>query len=156
MKHALRLFMKGNIDVEAFLTLEYNAYVAHRACLDARAYLAEVYYYRKLRKDEIQAERDEENRRGEFTIENFRVKIDKYQNRNFGAMNVSIYCIVEVWTDDDNVEKEYLVNYSDYKTKEWLTKLLVWGLMNKREILIKPATQTELTSMKMFVPKTAA
>lgn len=68
-------------------------------------------------------------------------------------VNVSIYCIVEVWESEDVVEKEYLVNFSDFKTKEWLTRLLVWGLMNKREILIKPATEDEMSSMKMFVPK---
>ncbi len=68
----------------------------------------------------------------------------------------SIYCVVEVWeagNDSEDMEKDYLVNFSDYTTKEWLTKLLVWGLMNKREILIKPATQVEMSSMRMFVPK---
>lgn len=68
----------------------------------------------------------------------------------------SIYCVVEVWeagTDTEDCEKEYLVNFSDYGTKEWLTKLLVWGLMNKREVLIKPATQVEMSSMRMFIPR---
>lgn len=67
-------------------------------------------------------------------------------------VSVSIYCLVEVWEDDDNVEKEYLVNFSDYKTKEWLTRLMVWALMNKRQVLIKPASELEMNSMKMFVP----
>lgn len=66
---------------------------------------------------------------------------------------VSIYALVEVWTKEDEVEKEYLVNFSDYKTKEWLERLMVWGLMNDREILIKPATDAEMSSMRMFVPK---
>ena len=68
----------------------------------------------------------------------------------------SIYCVVEVWeagTDTEDCEKEYLVNFSDYGTKEWLTKLLVWALMNTREVLIKPATQVEMTSMRMFIPR---
>lgn len=69
-------------------------------------------------------------------------------------MNVSIYCTVEVFEDDnDTPEKEYLVNFSDYKTKEWLTRLLVWALMNNREVLLKAAGEQEMTSMKMFVPK---
>lgn len=66
---------------------------------------------------------------------------------------VSIYSIVEVWIDDDEMEKEYLVNFSDYKTKEWLTRLLVWGLTNQREILIRAASEAEMTSKKMFSPR---
>lgn len=68
-------------------------------------------------------------------------------------VNVSIYCMVEVWVDQDEVEKEYLVNFSDFKTKEWLTRLLVWALMNKREVLLKAASEEEMSSKKMFVPK---
>lgn len=70
-------------------------------------------------------------------------------------INASIYCTVEVWETGENdvVEKEYLVNFSDFTTKEWLTKLLVWALMNKREVMIKAATPDEMTSMRMFMPK---
>ena len=68
-------------------------------------------------------------------------------------VNTSIYCMVEVWVDDQEIEKEYLVNFSDFKTKEWLTRLLVWALMNRREVLLKPATEAEMASKKMFVPK---
>lgn len=68
-------------------------------------------------------------------------------------VSVSIYALVEVWTTDEQVEKEYLVNFSDFKTKEWLTRLMVWALMNQREILLKAAGDHEMSSMKMFVPK---
>ncbi len=70
-------------------------------------------------------------------------------------MNISIYCLVEVWETDNELdaEKEYLINFSDYKTKEWLTRTMVWALTNQREIVIKPATEAMLNSMKMFVPR---
>lgn len=66
---------------------------------------------------------------------------------------VSIYALVEVWTKEEDVEKEYLINFSDYKTKEWLERTMVWALSNDREILIKPATDAEMNSMRMFSPK---
>ena len=87
-----------------------------------------------------------------FTYENFHDNMETSQYREEDMSSVSIYAVVEVWEDDDTVEKEYLVNFSDYKVKEWLTRLLVWGLMNKKEVLIKPATEVEMNSMRMFVP----
>jgi len=68
-------------------------------------------------------------------------------------ITMSIYCLVEVWVDDDEVEKEYFVNFSDHRIKEWLIRLMVWALMNKREIVIRPATEQDASTMKMFVPK---
>lgn len=140
------------IDAEDFLIRNgIEPFQRKRVMAKARTILArqrEQLRERKLLAKEA-AEQDEIQ---EFTHENFRVNIDTSQHRNYGMVNVSIHCLVEVWQEDD-VEKEYLVNFSDYKTKEWLTRLLVWALMNQREVLIKPAGEAEMTSMRVFVPK---
>jgi hypothetical protein len=108
---------------------------------------------RKSKTAEILAQRAKARSANTFTSENFRVKIDQHQNRNYGMITTSIYCVVEVWENEEDFEKEYLVNYSDFKTKEWLTKTLVWALMNQREVVIKPATTEQMNTMRMFVPK---
>lgn len=91
----------------------------------------------------------------QFTSVNLRDKIDPTQDRNYGMVNVTIYCVVEVWElgEDHDAEKEYLVNFSDFKTKEWLTRLLVWALMNQREVHVMPASEYQMSNMMMFVPK---
>ena len=152
VKVAVRCFLNG---VDPQMTLEEKGaqpFVAKRACDLARVWIGNERAKRRMRAREI-LEYRAKNKNNEFTTENFRVKIDHSQDRNYGMVNVSIYCLVEVWLDDDNVEKEYLVNYSDYKTKEWLTRLIVWALMNKREIVMKPADEHIMANMKMFVPR---
>lgn len=153
LKQAIRHFLHGE-DAEAELNKIVEPFIAKRACERARVWLGNERAKRRMREKEILDERRITDR-GEFTYENFRGTIDHPQNRIYGMVNVSIYCIVEIWTKDseDEVEKEYLVNFSDYKTKEWLTRLMVWALMNEREILIKPASEKEMSSMRMFVPK---
>lgn len=125
---------------------------AKRAADTARVYLNNKRAKRRPKAAEILKSR-ETRISPEFTSGNFRFTIDTSQHRNYGMVSASIYCVVEVWTSDDELEKDYLVNYSDHNTKEWLTRLLVWGLMNSREILIKAATEAEMTSKKMFMPK---
>ena len=100
--------------------------------------------------DQIRREREEA---GIFTSGNLRVKMNHSQNRIVGSMSVSIYCVVQIYLEDEEVEKEYLVCYSDFKVKEWLTKTLVWALTNQREVTIKPASDIDMNSMRMFVPK---
>lgn len=151
VKFCVRCFL-NNMDAQAELeSTGIPTFVAKRAADRARMILGNERAARRSKAKEILAYRG--YGRHEFTHENFRVKIDTSQDRNYGMAKSSIYCVVEVWLDEDSVEKEYLVNFSDYLTKEWLTKLLVWGLMNKREILIKPATKHEMDNMMMFVPK---
>jgi len=153
-QRAVLLFLDG-VDAEAWLETQVPAFVAKRIANKARWFLGNERLKRQLRRHEIIAERTSAKSTNEFTTENFRVTMDNSQHRDYGMAAISIYCIVEVWEEDNNAEpeKDYLVNFSDFKTKEWLTKLLVWALMNKREVLIKAATQAEMDSMKMFVPK---
>jgi hypothetical protein len=150
-KIAVRCYLNG-VDAQAKLEdMGTPPFVARRACELAMLFLNNERARRRSQAKQILEYRNRKN--GEFTHENFRVKIDPSQDGNYGMSNVSIYAHVEVWVDDDTVEKEYLINFSDYKTKEWLTRLQVWALMNKREILIRPADENVMSTMKMFVPK---
>lgn len=148
---SVRCFLYGKDAQQVLENQGVPDFVAKRAVEKARVFLGNERAKRRNKGAEIL-----KARYGElptFTHENFRVTIDPEQDRNFGMVSVTIYALVEVWVDEDEPEKEYLINYSDYKTKEWLTKLLVWGLMNKREISIRAATEAELTHMRMFTPK---
>lgn len=66
---------------------------------------------------------------------------------------MAIFSLVEVFLEDEELEKDYLVNYSDFAVKEWLIKMLVWALMNKREVVIKPATEEDMNTRRVFNPK---
>jgi hypothetical protein len=147
----VRAFLDGKDAAKEIQALGIEPFTAERAAAKARVFIGNERAKRRSRAREILEARY--GKTEEFTHENFRVTMDFSQPRDFGMVNVSIYCLVEVWLDDDTVEKEYLVNYSDFKTKEWLTRLCVWALMNKREILLKAATEHEMGTMKMFVPK---
>lgn len=149
---AVRCFLDG-IDAAKYLQEKYNltVYLSERAAGLGRIVIGNERAKRRKDADKIRAERS--RNKPKFTHENFGVTIDTAQHKDFGMANVSIYALVEVWVDDDEVEKEYLINFSDYKTKDWLTRLLVWALMNKRQVLLKPATEHEMNSMRMFVPK---
>lgn len=152
IKKAVRHFIDGE-DAEAeLLKLGITPWYARHCTAKARTVLGNERM--KRRYDPAVKEARLKRQIPKFTSENFGVTIDNSQNRNYGMVSISIYCIVEVWTggEDENVEREYLINFSDFKTKEWLTRLLVWALMNKREVLIKPATEHEMNSMKMFIP----
>lgn len=150
VKLCVKNYLNG-VDAEAeLLKMGAELFVARRMTDKARSWLNNERGKRRNQAKQILEHRSRKN--PGFTSENFHVTMDTSQDRNFGMVSTSIYCIVEVWVDDDQVEKEYLVNFSDFKTKEWLTRLLVWGLMNKREILIKPATEHEMGTMRMFVP----
>lgn len=151
-QRALHCFLNG-IDAQKYLEekLGLPAFVAVRFVEKARVWIGNERGKRRNKVPEILKFRGQYVK-PEFTSENFRVTMDFSQDRNYGMVNTSIYSVVEVWLDE-KLEKEYLVNYSDFKTKEWLTRLLVWALMNKHEVLIKPAGETEMNSMKMFVPK---
>lgn len=151
-RYAVMLFLRG-VDAEAQMLEgadESRKPAIKRAINKARDYLTRVRAERRRREAEIQRER---GLIPSFTFENFGVTIDKTQHRDLGMVSISIYCIVEVWDEDEETEKEYLVNFSDFKTKEWLTRLLVWGLMNKKQIHISPATEHAMATMKMFIPK---
>lgn len=150
VKLAIKHWLNGK-DALELLKEQVPAFRAERACHTARVFLGNERAKRRSQTKEILAQR--EAGRPTFTYRNTRVTIDNTQHRDYGMAQVSIYALVEVWTKEDEVEKEYLVNFSDYKTKEWLERLMVWGLMNDREILIKPATDAEMSSMRMFVPK---
>lgn len=156
VKLAVKCFLDG-MDPEPVLAAKgIEPFVYRMALLKARVFLGNERAKRRRHGAAITAARTKN--KPTFTYENFGVTIDNTQDRNYGMASASIYCIVEVWEQDENdeVEKEYLVNFSDSLTKEWLTKLLVWGLMNKKEILIKPASQHEMSSMRMFVPRSGA
>lgn len=151
-RYAALLYLKG-VDAEARMlsvAAEDKKPAVRRAINRARAYLSRVRGERRKREAEIQRER---GLIPSFTFENFGVTIDKTQHKDLGMVSISIYCIVEVWDEDEETEKEYLVNFSDFKTKEWLTRLLVWGLMNKKQVHISPATEHAMATMKMFIPK---
>lgn len=157
IKFAVRSFLDG-VDPEPILLARgIEPFVLKVAMARARAFIGNERGKRRSHAKEILERRTKYV--PTFTYENYRVTIDQTQDRNYGMVTSSIYCVVEVWeagSDSADVEKEYLVNFSDYTTKEWLTKLLVWGLTNKKEILIKPASSEDMDSMKMFVPKTKA
>lgn len=150
-KVAVWCFVKGRDPVELLTQRGVENVVAERAAAKARVYLGNHRARRRNQAAQILEARRPKVIPG-FTFENFRVNMETRTQEGIGMVSVSIYCLVEVWEDDDNVEKEYLVNFSDYKTKEWLTRLMVWALMNKRQVLIKPASELEMNSMKMFVP----
>lgn len=156
--HAIRLavkcFLHGR-DAQKYLEKQgMEAYIAERAVVKARTIIGNERAGRRMHGAEITKTRQTYVRKvPTFTHENFRVTIDNSQDRNYGMANVSIYAVVEVWEGDDEVEKEYLINFSDFKTKEWLTRLMVWALMNKREIVLKPANDEDMGSMPMFTPK---
>ncbi len=154
VKFAVRKFLDG-IDPEPLLLAKgVEPYILRIAMLRARVFIGNERTKRRRFAKQILEQRT--RNLPTFTSENFRVTMDHTQDRNYGMAQSSIYSVVEVWAsgdDTEDFEKDYLVNFSDYTTKEWLTKLLVWALMNKREVLIKPATQVEMSSMRMFVPK---
>ena len=153
---SVREFLNGRDPFDELDKLGVPRFQSTRAVEKARVFLGNERAKRRMRAKEILAARTRSSRA--FTSGNFRVTMDHSQDRNYGAMNISIYCVVEVWEPGNELEaeKEHLVNFSDYKTKEWLTRLMVWALTNQREVLIKPATEAELTSMRMFVPKDKA
>lgn len=149
---AINCYLNGE-DALAKLCETLPEFVALRFTDKARVFLNNERAKRRNRAKEILEHRNRLRNAREFTSENYRVTMGYSQNRNYGMAEVSIYSVVEIWQDQDTVEKEYLINFSDYKTKDWLTRLLVWALMNKREVLLKPASPEEMGSMKMFVPK---
>jgi len=151
VQYAVRDFLDGVDPSIRFEQMGLERFVYIRAIEKARVFLGNERGKRRNRAKEILAERARNSR--SFTTENFHVTMDYSQHRDYGMINASIYCMVEVWLNEDEVEREYLVNYSDFKTKEWLTKLLVWALMNQREVLLKPATEAEIASVRMFVPE---
>jgi hypothetical protein len=153
VKFAVRCFLDGKDPEPLLLAKGIPGFTLRIAMHRARIFIGNERGKRRRFAKEIRESRTKNL--PTFTSENFRVTMDHTQDRNYGMAQSSIYCVVEVWEsgDNDDFEKDYLVNFSDYTTKEWLTKLLVWALMNRREVLIKPATQVEMTSMRMFVPK---
>lgn len=146
-------FLNGRDPFNELDKLGIPRFQSTRAVEKARVFLENERAKRRMRAKEILAARSKISRA--FTSGNLRVTMDHSQDRNYGAMNISIYCLVEVWESDNEIdaEKEYLINFSDFKTKEWLTRLMVWALTNQREVVIKPATEGMMSSMKMFVPK---
>lgn len=150
LKFAIGKYLRGHDAEKALMELTKDRAKAEKMARRARTWLKHVRNERKARAHEILSERQKPLI---FTFENFSVNIDSAHDKDSGMTQVSIYSVIEVLNDDEEQEKEYLVNFSDYKTKEWLTRLLVWGLMNKKEIIVKPAVESDLTTMRMFVPK---
>lgn len=154
LRVAIMCFLEGE-DAQKALEQKVPTFVAERIANKARVWLGNERSKRRMRGAQILAERDRLKNANQFTLGNLRVTIDAAQNRNYGMVNVTIYSVVEVWEAGEHQvpEKSHLINFSDFKTKEWLIKLLVWALMNDREVLIKPASQAEMDGMKMFVPR---
>ena len=153
VKFAVRKFLDG-VDPEPLLLAKgIEPYILRIAMERARVFIGNERGKRRRLAAQIIESRT--RHLPTFTSENFRVTMDHTQDRNYGMAQSSIYCVVEVWEtgDVEDCEKEYLVCFSEPVTKEWLTKILVWALMNHREVLIKPATQVEMSSMRMFFPK---
>lgn len=153
MKFAVKCFLSGEDPEPLLLAKGIPPFVLKRALEKARVFIGNERAKRRKHGAAITAART--RNLPTFTSGNIRVTMDHTQDRNYGMAHASIYCIVEVWeeNEDVDVEKEYLVNFSDYVTKEWLTKLLVWGLTNRKEILIKAASSDQMSSMRMFVPR---
>lgn len=147
---AVRLYLSGQDPEPVLLEEGVSERVAYLETWKARNWLRLQRAKRRGRSQEILLSRQV---KPAFTFENFGVTIDKTQHKDLGMTVVSIYCIVEVWDEDEETEKEYLVNFSDFKTKEWLTRLMVWALMNKKQVLVRPATEQAMATMRMFIPK---
>lgn len=154
VKTAIKCYLDG-VDAQAELEKRVPAFQAAVACTKARTFLGNERSKRRIRSKEIIEERNRGRSANQFTSENLRVTIDQAQDRNYGMVNVTIYSMVEVWEvgEQNEPEKEYLVNFSDYATKEWLMRLMVWALLNQREVHVMPATEHQLTTVRMFVPK---
>lgn len=155
-KLAVRCFLNGE-DAHAFLmTKGVEEFIVRRAVDKARVFIGNERGKRRRFADDIRKART--RKLPTFTHENFRVTMDHTQDRNYGMANVSIYCVVEVWQKEEELEPEktHLVNFSDYHSKEWLIRMMVWALTNEREILVRPAGDVEMSSMRMFVPRDKA
>jgi hypothetical protein len=150
---AVREYLNGIDAFQSAVDRGIEPFIVERITSKARVFLGNERAKRRSQTEQILRERSLYKTNDAFTHENFRVTIDNSQDRNYGMTTTSIYCVIEVWEDDQEVEKEYLINFSDYKTKEWLIRLQVWAMSNKREILMKPAGEEEMANMKMFIPK---
>lgn len=154
LKTAIRCFLNGE-DAKKVLEQKVPPFVAERIANKARVWLGNERSQRRVRSKEIIEQRDRLKNANTFTSGNLRVTMGYSENRNYHMVNVTIYSVVQVWEEGENEvpEREYLINFSDFKTKEWLSKMMVWALMNSREILMKPASQAEMDTMRMFIPK---
>lgn len=65
--------------------------------------------------------------------------------------SATIFAIVSTILGDD-VEKEFLINFSHHDTKLWLTKTTVWCLTNDRILEIRPASPKDIQTKRMFIP----
>lgn len=65
----------------------------------------------------------------------------------------ALFAFIEVLTDDDEVDREYLVNYSHPSVKAWLTRMTVWALLNDRSVSMEKATDEDIKTRPLFHPK---
>ncbi len=64
----------------------------------------------------------------------------------------SLFSLVTI-TGKDVPVREFLINYSHHDTKVWLTKTLIWGLMNERQINVARATARDIETKQLFTPR---
>lgn len=69
------------------------------------------------------------------------------------AADLMVVVVVSPGRDGDSRDLEYLVNYSEWPIKDWLTKTTVWALTNGRSVAMRAADQQDLDSRRRFWPK---
>lgn len=153
-QRAIMCFLNCQDPIETLVSRGIPRYQAVVARSRAYYYLNGLRDKRRRMAAEIRRKR-EADKKPRFTYQNFSVTMDHADNTGLGASTMSIFALVEVFQEDEEFEKEFLVNYSDYDTKEWLIKTLVWSLMNKREVVIKPATEEDMKK-RLFTPRKVA
>jgi hypothetical protein len=69
------------------------------------------------------------------------------------AADLMVVVVVSPGRDGERHDLEYLVNYSDWPVKDWLTKTTVWAATNSRTLTLRGATDDDLRSRRQFRPK---
>ncbi len=63
-----------------------------------------------------------------------------------------IYMMVKV-LDKKDIQTQYLVDFSYFNTKTWLINTLVWATHQGKTITVRAATDNEIDTCRMFIPK---
>lgn len=69
------------------------------------------------------------------------------------AADLMVVVVVSPGRDGDPRDLEYLVNYSEWPIKDWLTKTTVWAMTNGRSVSMRAADQHDLDSRRRFWPR---
>lgn len=74
------------------------------------------------------------------------------RNPNYQA---TLFSVVKI-SGEGAPDREFLVNFSNHETKVWLTKTMIWGLMNGKTVSITRASQRDTESRQLFIPQQEA